>query len=116
MDSNDRRLRVRNHSEITRIPVPVPVAGGSGYNTSYGSGTKLAVVTPEPITLGALTISLDDIKGHWADSLMNIAVANGVINGFQDGTIRPDDLVTRGQMSVMIANAEAVTIIARCLK
>lgn len=46
-----------------------------------------------------------DISGHWAESYILIASANGVVAGMPDGTFRPDDNVTRGQAAVIIANA-----------
>lgn len=42
-----------------------------------------------------------DAKGHWAEAAINQAYANGRINGYPDGTFRPNNHITR---------AEAVTI------
>ena len=45
--------------------------------------------------------ALTDISGHWAEEAINDLVAKGIINGFPDGTFRPDDLVTRAQFAKM---------------
>lgn len=47
-----------------------------------------------------------DIAGHWAQAEIARAVSLGWIRGYEDGTFRPDQLITR---------AEAMTIINRVL-
>jgi hypothetical protein len=47
-----------------------------------------------------------DIAGHWAQSSILRAQAAGILNGYPDGTFRPDRPVTR---------AEAVTIVNRLI-
>ncbi|MDQ6422568.1 S-layer homology domain-containing protein [Paenibacillus sp. LHD-117] len=46
-----------------------------------------------------------DIEGHWAEDAISIAVANGIVEGFEDHTFRPDVSITREQMAVMIVKA-----------
>jgi len=47
-----------------------------------------------------------DVEGHWAEAEIHEAAAHGWIKGYEDGTFRPDDLITR---------AEAMTLINRVL-
>ena len=47
-----------------------------------------------------------DISGHWAEEEIKRAVSLGWIRGYEDGTFRPDQYITR---------AEAMTIINRVL-
>ena len=49
---------------------------------------------------GSRTFS--DIKGHWAKAYIERAAELGWINGFQDGTFRPDAYITRAQAVTMI--------------
>ncbi len=51
--------------------------------------------------------NLSDIKGHWAEANINLAYALNLINGYPDGTFRPDQKITR---------AEAMTIVNRVLE
>ena len=51
--------------------------------------------------------NLTDVKGHWAEANINLAYALGLINGYPDGTFRPNQLITR---------AEAMTIVNRVLE
>ncbi len=48
-----------------------------------------------------------DIKRHWANAEINLAYAKGLIEGYPDGTFRPDQEITR---------AEAMTIVNRVLE
>src|SRR5699024_5393172 len=52
------------------------------------------------------TSMFTDITGHWAEDYINRAAAAGWINGYADGTFRPNAYITR---------AEAVTLINRML-
>ena len=38
-----------------------------------------------------------DIEGHWAKEYIEEAAKDGIVNGFQDGTFRPDEPLTRAQ-------------------
>ncbi len=46
-----------------------------------------------------------DTAGHWARESIATAAANGVVSGYDDDTFRPDDLITREQMAVLIVKA-----------
>lgn len=39
----------------------------------------------------------EDIAGHWAAKEINEAFINGIINGYDDGTFKPDQAVTRAE-------------------
>ncbi|TBL78480.1 S-layer homology domain-containing protein [Paenibacillus thalictri] len=43
-----------------------------------------------------------DIKGHWATQTVNHLVGEGILDGFQDGTFRPDEPVTADQFVKML--------------
>jgi len=44
-------------------------------------------------------------RGHWADSYIAAAVRVGIINGYPDGTFRPDNYITRAEAAKVIAKA-----------
>ncbi|WP_190239777.1 S-layer homology domain-containing protein [Pelotomaculum schinkii] len=46
-----------------------------------------------------------DTAAHWAKDYIAAAAANGVVNGYEDNTFGPDDLITREQMAVMVVKA-----------
>lgn len=44
-------------------------------------------------------------ESHWAYNALQYACENGFIQGFDDGTIRPDEPLTRAQMAAIIVRA-----------
>ncbi len=51
---------------------------------------------------------LSDIKGHWAENHIKKLVGYGVVNGYDDGTFKPDKTITRAEAAAMISNALTV--------
>lgn len=51
---------------------------------------------------GSTRISFTDIKGHWAEKSILLAASNGWINGYNDGSFRPDQNITRAETFAMI--------------
>ncbi|MGI5873610.1 MAG: Spy0128 family protein [Bacillota bacterium] len=51
--------------------------------------------------------AFSDVSGHWAERNVQRASAQGLINGYPDGTFKPDQRITR---------AEAMTIVNRVLR
>jgi subtilisin family serine protease len=87
----------------------------------YVEGYKDYTFRPyQPITraeLAALLVRVVGIDGeethpfkdvssnHWANSFISKAYSAGWIQGYEDGTFRPDLLVTRAEMAVMVSKA-----------
>jgi len=46
-----------------------------------------------------------DTSNHWAKDFIATAAWSGIIQGYDDATFGPDDLITREQMAVMIYRA-----------
>lgn len=46
-----------------------------------------------------------DIGGHWAHDCIMALLQHGIIHGYPDGTIRPDNYITRAEAAVLAANA-----------
>jgi hypothetical protein len=49
--------------------------------------------------------SFSDIHNHWAKEEMEYLVQKGIIGGYADGTLRPNEIVTRAQAAIMIGRA-----------
>ncbi len=43
-----------------------------------------------------------DIKGHWAEREISLAVSRGLMNGYPDGTFQPNRAVTREEIAVIL--------------
>lgn len=54
---------------------------------------------PDPV------VALKDIAGHWAESLIKQAVKLGFVDGYEDGTFKPEGKVTRGEFVHMLNKA-----------
>lgn len=46
--------------------------------------------------------SYSDTKGHWAEEMIREAASLGIVNGFTDGTFKPNKSVTRAQFVTML--------------
>ncbi len=95
----------------------------NGYLSGYADG---AIQPDKSITRGELAIIMkrlidskklldeadislpdfSDIDGHWAAGAIAVLSGKGIVQGYPDGTFRPENVVTR---------AEAVTMISRLL-
>ncbi|MEN6351719.1 MAG: S-layer homology domain-containing protein [Syntrophomonas sp.] len=73
--------------------------------------TKFAVlakaITPAvPVTVQPETgVILTDISGHWAHDAILAITANGAVSGYQDGSFKPDQTITRAEFATMLVKA-----------
>ncbi len=61
---------------------------------------------------GAVTVSaasFSDTQGHWAESVIDKWSGAGVVNGYSDGTFRPDSNITRAELAKVISTAGKFT-------
>lgn len=56
---------------------------------------------PNKVSLASTTFN--DINGHWAYNDIIALAKNGIVNGYNDGSFRPEKFVTRAEAVVMIA-------------
>lgn len=99
-------------------------AVSSGIVSGYPEGTfkpnhtvtraEFAVMlmnTLKPQVEGTVLTFADTAKiGDWAQKAVAQALQVGVINGYEDGTFRPDAEITRSEMAVMLAKALGQTV------
>lgn len=67
-----------------------------------GGGTTVSPVTPVTPPAGQ---KLTDINGHWAYSSINKLVATGAINGYPDGSFKPNNTITRAEFATVLVKA-----------
>ena len=68
----------------------------------------VALLIPSAIT--AFAASFKDLSsGHWAYTAVNKLVAEGTINGFTDGTFKPNSTVSRAEFVKMIGKGSVVS-------
>ena len=98
----------------------INLLSGLGIITGYENGDfkpEGTITRAEAATVIVRTLGLgdqvekgdtifSDVDGrHWASGYINVAVENGIINGFPEGTFLPEDFVTYEQMVKMVVCA-----------
>ena len=76
-------------------------------NASITRAEFAAIATRFDVNGDKTPASFNDIAGHWAKDEISAAANNGWINGYTDGTFRPNNKITR---------AEAMTLVNRVLR
>lgn len=72
-------------------------SGGGG-----GAAPKAVVTVPQVVTVPPV---LTDIKGHWAETAILSLVAGGAIDGYPDGTFKPQQTITRAEFATVLVKA-----------
>jgi hypothetical protein len=80
----------RPNQYVTRAELAVMVLQGI-----YGTGGSY---TPPPAVGGIFT----DIDGHWAEDWIETLAQEGITSGYGDGTFRPNNGVTRAEISIFL--------------
>lgn len=62
----------------------------------------LMIVSMIPFTAFADETTASDLSGHWAENVITEWMDYGIINGYEDGTIRPNNKITRAEMTAML--------------
>ena len=63
---------------------------------------ELATIIARFAKLDVNNKTFSDINGHWAQKNIELAAGNGWINGYEDGTFRPNNNITRAETFAMI--------------
>ena len=85
-------------------PAPQPSAVFNKALVSDQNIIETVKALAEKAKAGAAVSSLSDVNGHWAKQTVDIFMKLGFINGYEDGTAKPDQKITR---------AEFVSILSR---
>lgn len=65
---------------------------------AVGLAFSLVLATFQPVS------AVTDTKGHWAERIINEAVANYIMQGSDDGTFKPDKHITREEFFAAVTN------------
>ena len=71
----------------------------------------LALLIPAAAAAPALGggTKFSDIQGHWAERQIEQAVSEGWVNGYPDGTFRPDETITQAEFTKLLLAAFQLT-------
>src|SRR5665647_1270425 len=85
-----------------------------GWNYIMNRFTKNVLITMVIISLVSMPYEprvraaespFTDIVGHWGEEYINNTYNRGIIEGYPDGTFKPDGNITRAEMAVMVIKA-----------
>ena len=48
--------------------------------------------------------SFSDVDGHWANKYINSSAKKGWVNGYPDGSFKPDQYITRAEFVTLVNN------------
>jgi hypothetical protein len=54
------------------------------------------------VAFGASTSATTDIKGHWAEAQISASIDKGFIKGYEDGSFKPGNNITRAEFMALI--------------
>ncbi|KNY26203.1 S-layer domain-containing protein [Pseudobacteroides cellulosolvens ATCC 35603 = DSM 2933] len=98
---------------ITATPTAVPTATPTATPTK---ATLMHTLSPTPTATSTPVVSIEptpkipssgfeDIIGHWAEKYISKLIKRGFISGYNDGTIKPNNSITRAEIVKMLVNA-----------
>ena len=93
----------------------ISTMSSAGILTGYPDGSFMPTANITRAEFAAIAARFDsgsgesldmfnDISGHWAESYIERAAAKGWINGYGDGTFRPDQYITRAEAMTLVNN------------
>lgn len=110
VDAFNARIRYLNSENSSSGGSVGGSSGGSSGSTS-SSGAKPndyfdKIVTTAPEIIEEETYSFDDVpEEHWASEAIVELCEKGILNGYEDGSFRPDEFVSREQFVKMFVTA-----------
>ena len=95
------------HEEVDYVLTNGLMAGTGGSSFSPGSNLSRAMIAQILYAMagkpsGGASRFSDVVKGSWYEDAVNWCAANNIVAGFEDGTFRPNDNVTREQLAVIL--------------
>lgn len=107
------RAAIRRERLSRRSRLPVEAAGAG----AVGAATAGVVATPDSVAaeeverpVASEAIAFTDVPdGYWAEPYIDALSSRGLISGFDDGTFRPDQPVTRAQTAHIVSRTFDLT-------
>ena len=101
-DIKDGAWCCRAVSTLTNMGIIKGYTDGTFRPNADITRAELATIIARFAKLDVNTKTFSDINGHWAQKNIELAAGNGWINGYEDGTFRPNNNITRAETFAMI--------------
>ena len=101
-DIKDGAWCCRAVSTLTNMGIIKGYTDGTFRPNADITRAELATIIARFAKLDVNTKTFSDITGHWAQKSIELAAGNGWINGYTDGTFRPNKSIIRAETFAMI--------------
>lgn len=108
LQKGSHELQLRQFNEETKEWVALDNvnidwnAGTISGTTDHFTPFAIFARTIVPVEIG---VAFTDIKGHWAQKNIENLAEKGVVNGYTDGSFRPDRMISRAEFAVILVQA-----------
>ncbi|MBD0344980.1 MAG: S-layer homology domain-containing protein, partial [Coleofasciculus sp. Co-bin14] len=79
--------------------------GNSRNTVLLALGLAASVSAPILISAPAMAANFVDVQSHWARPFIETLAEQNIISGYSDSTFRPDQPITRAQLTAMLRQA-----------
>lgn len=80
------------------------VTGSVNHFTKFAVLATVKKEEPKPVP-GPGLVDPSDIKGHWAENNIRDMIRMGAVNGYPDGTLKPDNTITRAEFVAIVVKS-----------
>jgi hypothetical protein len=98
----EREIHYSSPDTPAPAPVPVPVPTPVPMPTPAPIPAQPEPTTPSP---SEQVVEFVDAKSHWAGEVITEAVKKGIVNGYPDGSFKPEEPMTRLHFAALIVRA-----------
>ncbi len=95
---NPTRVKGSVAFEANQVLVPNP----SLSPVPASSPSPAPAPSPAPLST-AIASGFSDLQGHWAAGFVQGLASRGLVSGFEDGTFRPNEKLTRAQYAALVS-------------
>lgn len=104
-DINSNRWSIRHIATLANGKIIEGYPDNSFRPSKFITRAELATIASKFDRLTPSTKNMfSDIEGHWANSFINSAANKGWVNGYLDGTFKPDQYITRAEFVTLVNN------------
>jgi hypothetical protein len=105
-DSHVARALSLRYTDACATPTATPVATSAAPNTSVPTSTTIASTPTRQASATVCAIQFADVtQGSTFYPFVRCLACGGILGGYSDGTFRPNNDITRGQISKIVANS-----------
>ncbi|QOX63376.1 S-layer homology domain-containing protein [Anoxybacterium hadale] len=104
-DVAESRWSVKHIGTLSNGQVLTGYADGSFRPGAFMTKAELATVASRFDALSEPgDVKFSDVSGHWAEKYILSAAAKGWVKGYEDGTFKPDQYITRAEFVTLVNN------------